>query len=90
MKETILAYCILDREHLINNAEKAARALGIWHVVANNSTDNLWRIAREPDAPVEQTSMVGSEPVLEIHTETPPGGQRSGVRPTVKHVRNKG
>lgn len=72
MKETIRAFCLLDRAGLLHNAEKAARVLGIWEVVTSNSNDGLWAIAVAPDVPVTQTSMVGSEPVLEIPTEPNP------------------
>ncbi len=54
MKETLLAYLKLDAEHLITNAEKAARILGIWGVVSQNSTQAMWALAQAPsvaDAP---------------------------------------
>lgn len=88
MKETLKAFLTLDKAGLLLNAEKAARLLGLHELVSTNHTAALWAMA-EADVPLEGTSMVGSEPVVEIATEPPPGGQRSGVRPSVKHVRSK-
>lgn len=73
MNELLKAFCILEREHLINNSEKAARSLGIWDIVSKNSTAKLWELAHagmEPNPAT--TSMVGSEPVLAIETEPNP------------------
>lgn len=88
MNELLRAYCLLEREHLLTNVEKAARVLGIWDLAAKNTNEKLWEMAHagsEPDP--GESSMVGSEPVLEIKTEDPAGGQRPGVRPTVKHTK---
>ncbi len=90
MKETIRAFCILERNQLLPNAEKAARVLGIWGVVKENSTDGLWEIATREDVPVSTTSLVGSEPKVLIETEDPPGGQAPGVKPTAKKTRTIG
>lgn len=90
MKDTLRAFVLLERQGLITNVEKAARVLGIWDAVSKNSIDKLWEMATQPDVPVGGASMVGSEPVLEIATEDPVGGQRPGVRPTVKRIRAKG
>jgi hypothetical protein len=90
VNDTLKAFCILDREHLLTNTEKAARSLNLWHLVAQNTPAKLWELAHAAEEPDPETSsMVGSEPVLEILTEDPPGGQRPGVRPTVKHTRAK-
>jgi hypothetical protein len=73
VNELLKAFCILEREHLINNLEKAARALGIWALVQQNSTAELWRMAHagaEPDPNAK--SMEGSEPVVMIETEPNP------------------
>lgn len=91
MNELLKAFVLLDREHLLLNAEKAARVLGVYGLVAKNSNDQLWALANteaEPDP--DGSVIVGSEPVVEIATEDPEGGQRPGVRPTVKRTRTKG
>lgn len=90
MKETLKAFVLLERQGLITNVEKAARILGIHEVASQNSVDQLWAMATVPDIPLEGSVIVGSEPVLEIATEDPEGGQRPGVRPTVKSTRAKG
>ena len=91
MKETIKAFVLLCNAGLLTNAEKATRVLGIHGVASTNSIDRLLEIANEPEeTPVGPPVVVGSEPVLEIVTEDPPGGQAPGVRPTVKSVRKAG
>lgn len=73
MNELLRAFCILEREHLITNSEKAARSLGIWGLVSQNTTAELWKIAHAPEAPAEgASSMNGSEPVTVIETEKNP------------------
>lgn len=89
MKETLRAFVLLERQGLITNVEKAARVLGVWDVASKNSVDQLWAMATQPDVPMIGQTMVGSEPVLEIATEDPVGGQRSGTRPTVKRIKAK-
>lgn len=90
MNELLRAYCLLEREHLLTNTEKAAKVLGIWDLACKNSNDRLWEMAHDGSEPdPAESSVVGSEPVLEIKTEDPVGGQRPGVRPTVKHTRAK-
>lgn len=84
MNDVIKAYCILDKAQLLVSAERAARALGIWNEVANNSNDGLWALATMPDAPA--TSRVGSEPVVEIATEPNPGF-RQGPPPSPVRVK---
>ena len=91
MKETLKAFVLLERANLLTNVEKAARTLGIYDVASANSIDRILEIANEPEGtPVGPPVVVGSEPVLEIVTEDPPGGQAPGVRPTVKSVRKAG
>lgn len=93
MNELLKAFCILEREHLINNSEKAARSLGIWALVQQNTTAELWRMAHagiEPDP--ASKSMEGSEPVVMIETEPNPDFV-PGVPPPspvrVKSIRSK-
>lgn len=91
MKETLKAFVLLERAALLTNVEKATRILGIHDVASKNSVDRLWEIAHEPEErEVGEPVVVGSEPVLEISTEDPPGGQKPGVRPTVKVTRKVG
>lgn len=89
MNELLKAFVLLDREHLLLNAEKAARVLGVYGLVSRNSNDQLWALANaevEPDP--EGSVIVGSEPVLEIATEGPT--PLPGARPLVKHTRTRG
>lgn len=91
MNELLKAFVLLDREHLLVNAEKAAKVLGVYGLVSRNSNDQLWAMANAPGEPDPGASViVGSEPVLEIATEDPRGGQQPGVRPTTKHTRTRG
>ena len=91
MKVTLKAFVLLERANLLTNVEKAARTLGIYDLASANSIDRLLEIANEPEAmPVGAPVIVGSEPILEILTEDPPGGQAPGVRPTVKATRKVG
>lgn len=91
MKETLKAFVLLERAKQIVNVEQAARILGIHDVASRNSVDRLWEIAHEPEAkPVGAPVVVGSEPVLEIATENPPGGQAPGVRPAIRMTRKAG
>lgn len=85
MNDILKAYLQLDAEHLITNAEKAARVLGIYSVVTSNSTDALWAIVNGGEA---GSAIVGSEPVLEIATEGPT--PKPGVRPKVAGTRAAG
>lgn len=89
MNELLKAFVLLDREHLLLNAEKAARVLGVYDLVSRNSNDQLWVLANADGAPdLSGGVIVGSEPVLEIATEGPTPSP--GVRPPVKHTKTKG
>lgn len=85
MNDTLKAYLQLDAEHLITNAEKAARVLGVWGIVSTNSTAAMWEIVNGGEV---GSVIVGSEPVLEIATEGPTPAP--GVRPKVARTRTIG
>ena len=73
MNDILKAFCILEREHLITNLEKAARSLGIWNLVSQNTQAELWVIAHAPEAQEPgKATMNGSVPVTVIETEKNP------------------